>query len=730
MRPRMGQPPNRPSRNKRRMWALQICLLAALGLVAWRVQYDQQVYGSKLLADASVAQDRDHVLLAPRGAILDSSGNRLAYDVPAFRLDVKASAFPDVSALATILAPALGVKPTDSNLLDKLNHPGLHGWIEWSHPILEPAKDQILAALSQAQTQDVTFTPTEERFYPYGAFAANTIGFVNQAGVGQGGIESEYNSQMVGQNGTIQYTQDAEGFPIPTSVTVTKPSIPGENVQLTIDETVQGFVEHEMDNLVTTYHPEHAAIIVTNPNTGAILGMSSRPTFNPNAYAQASAEALSTNWAVNSRFEPGSTFKVLVLAAALATHSVTLQDTFESGHMNVKGRQINDWNGVGWGRITFEQALEYSSNVGFATIASKLGWPNLLHYMDVFGFTRKTGVDLPNEASSLLFPQSEQGPVQLATSGFGQGIAVTPLQQIAAIGAIANGGKLMKPYITQALTDAQGHPVKRFGPTVVNPQVVPPNVVAQVNNTMALDVSKGIDAEAVIPGYDVAGKTGTAQAVDPTTGQYYADRFIVSFIGYAPAEHPQVEVYVTLYWPKTTQGNQWGSTVATPAARNILQECLQYYHVPPVGAVPTRPTQSLKEAASTTYVETPNLVGRSKAQATLALHQLGLTPIWMGGTGAVQSQWPSAGIQVEKSSKVYMWLPSGATGTVVVPDLTGVSMRDAGNMMTALGLHFAPTGSGFVTSQSPAAGQTVTRGATVSATFSPPSTATVPTQNP
>lgn len=728
MNKREGRAQKRPSRNKRRLWVLQICLFGAVSLVAWRVAYDQQAYGSKLMEAASLTEDRAHTLLAARGQILDSAGHRLAYDVPAFRLDVKVTAFPDKGQLAAILASALNIQPDDPRLLAKLS---ASSWAEWPNPILEPAKEQILAALKPlGLDQDVTFTPTEQRFYPYGDFAANTIGFVNQDGVGESGLESEYNAALSGKNGAIQYTQDAQGFPLPSSVTVRQPAVPGENVKLTIDETVQGFVEHEMDNLVSAYHPEDAAIIVTNPNTGAILGISSRPTYDPNKYGSASTEALSTNWAVNSRFEPGSTFKVIVLAAALATHSITLDQTFMSGHMFVKGSEISDWNGIGWGRITYEQALEYSSNVGFATIATKLGWANLNHYIDAFGFNQKTGVDLPLEASSLLFPKSEQGPVQLATSGFGQGIAVTPLQQVAAIGAIANGGRLMRPYITDALIDSSGKVVKQFGPTVVNPQVVPPDVVAKVNHTLVLDVSKGIDAQAIIKGYDVAGKTGTAQAVDPKTGQYYSDRFIVSFIGYAPANNPKFEVYVTLYWPKTAEGNQWGSTIATPAARNILQECLQYYHIQPNGAVQSLPAASVQEASSTRYVETPNLIGQTQVQATNTLKRLGLTPMWMGSQGTIQSQWPVAGVEVEKTSKIFVWLPQGSASTVVVPDLTGLSMRDVGNMLTALGLQFEPRGSGFATTQTPVAGQKVARGSPVQVLFSPPTTVTPGGQSP
>lgn len=706
----------RQSRHRKRILFLQAGLLALLVLIAWRVRYIQHVFGPKLLQSAGQVQDEEHTILAPRGALLDNDGNRLAYDVPAFMMDIEINAFPDKSALADILSQVLQ-QPIDTILPDLQKD---SKWIRWQHPVLEPQKEKLEASLKEIKhEQNVTFTPTEQRFYPYGTFAANTIGYVGPGDVGDGGLEAEYNSWLTGENGKIDYTQDAEGFPIPTSIQIVKQPKPGDSVETTIDQTVQGFVEHEMDDIVSKYHPAHAAIVVMNPKTGAVLGISSRPTFNPNNYAQASSEALSNNWAVNSAFEPGSTFKVIVLAAALATHTINLDQTFQSGHIVVDGRQINDWNYRGWGTITFRQALEYSSNVGFATIAMKLGWPNLLKYMQAFGFMQKTGIDLPAEATSILFPPSEQHKIQLATSGFGQGISVTPLQQMAAIGAIANGGDLMKPYIAKAIVDPSGKVVKNIQPTVVRQDFLPKDVVSEVNQTMVLDVSKGIDAEAIIKGYDVAGKTGTAQAVAPN-GQYYSNRFNVSFIGYAPADDPKVEVYVTVNWPKTAEANTWGSTIATPPAKNIMLDCLQYYHIPPKGDATSLADAKSSAQTASKYVETPNVTGKTKAETERILKAAGLTPVWIGSGSSVDRQWPPAGLEVAAPSKLYVWMPGSKSNTVAMPDLSGLSMREAGNLLAALGLGFHPQGSGFVTGQSVPSGQSVTSGTQVTVTCGSP----------
>lgn len=698
---------------------MQVALLATLGIVAVRIQFVQHVFGPRLLAAADQVQQNTVVSLAPRGALLDSSGNKLAYDIPAFMFDIKTSSFSGhLPQLADELAPILGAP--SALVLAKLQS-GVK-WVQWPSPVLEPARQQIQTLMSKSShTQDVTFTATEQRFYPYGQFAANTLGYVNQQGVGEAGLEYQYNSLLSGTNGLYTFTRDGAGFPIQSTMKVLKPAIPGEDVQLTLDQTVQGFVENAMNNLDAKYKPKHAAIIVMNPQTGAILGMSSRPTYNPNHYATASAEALNNNWAVNSAFEPGSTFKVMVLAAALATHAITLNQTFESGSFNVDGSVIHDWNWWGWGKISFLKALEYSSNVGFATIATRLGWPNLLHYMKVFGYLNKTGIDLPNEATSITFPPSLQGPVQLATSGFGQGIAVTPLQQMAAVAAIANGGKLMKPYLAKAfINPTTGKVVKTVSPTVVNPEVVPPTVAQQVSNAMVLDVSKGIDNAGYLKGYDVAGKTGTAQVVDPKTGQYYSNRYIVSFIGYAPGWNPQIEVYVTVDSPNTKPNQTWGSTVSTPYAREILKECLQYYHIEPRSTAVLPSSVTGPGLSAVKYEQTPSVVGMTAASASATLKKMHLTPMQLGGVGVIQSQWPAPGVEVPIGSALYYYSPAGPGKSNVMPDLRGTSMREAGDILATMGLSMVPSGSGFAVSQSIPAGRPVPLGSTVKITFQPP----------
>lgn len=715
----------RPSRHRKRLLFMQVILLGSLGVIGLRMAYVINAFGPRLQGSAKNVQDVSVTQVAPRGTLLDSTGHPLAYDVPAFMFDIKLNAFSDSAKLASLLSQPLGM--TVDQLMQKFDSDASDSWIQFSSPIFQTTRDAVIAALKNVKddkglpaTSDITFTPTSERAYPYGTFAANTLGYVSaQDHTGEGGLELEYNKVLSGKNGEYTYVKDGDGFPIQSTMKTVKKAVPGENIQLTLDQTIQGFVENEMNTLVAKYKPVHAAIIVMNPKNGAILAISSRPNYNPNQYWLGSPVALNNNWAVNSSFEPGSTFKVMVLAGGLASNVISLNETFMSGHITVAGTTIHDWNYTGWGQIDFRNALYKSSNVGFATVAEKLGWPKLLQWMKSFGYLNKTGVDLPGEYNSVVFPPDARGPVQLATSGFGQGISVTPMQQMAAVAAIANGGALVRPHLAQEFIDqSTGKVVKQVTDTIVNPHVISSDVASQVRNVMIGDVQSpaGIDGLGYIKGYEVGGKTGTAQIAKPNGG-YYTDRFITSFIGFAPGWDPQIEVYVTLYWPHVPADQQWGSSIATPPARNILQECLQYYHIQPQSGQST--TRVVAPTVKTSYVETPNLIGESVTQAASKLHQLGLTGFNIGQTsGVVTRQWPEPGIAVATGSSMYFYAPT-KSGTITLPDLRGMSMREAANMLSTLGLTFVPKGSGFVTSQSIAPGQSVSPGAQVVVSLSP-----------
>ena len=719
------QPRRKSSRHRRRLLGLQALALVALGSVGWRLIDLRMAYGQRLAKAAVQADTVTGVLTAPRGKLLDSSGQPIAMDVPAYVMDVNIQALrAKLPQLVSLLANVLGESDqTVSNFVTS----GNYSWLQFRSLVVEQQKEQITAGLQKLDPNQVvgnlvSFTPTEKRVYPDGVFASNLIGYVNSSG-GAAGLEQQYNSDLTGTSGKYQYTVQADGFPVQTTYKVTQPEKPGDTVKTTINQAIQAFVDESMDALVNKFHPSHAAAIVMDPQTGAVLAMASRPTFDPNHWETASSEALNTNWAVNSVFEPGSTFKPVVLAAALTTHKIKLNQTFMSGQITIDGSTIHDWNWWGWGKLTFLGALEKSSNVGFATIATRLGWPDLIKYMKRFGFLKPTGIGLPNEADSIIFSPQNRGPVQLATSGFGQGIAVTPLQQMAAIGAIANGGALYRPYVVSSITDpSTGKVIEKVGPHVVHQHVVPESVANTVRQAMIDDVNApaGIDFSGRINGYEVAGKTGTAQVPKPGGG-YYSNRYIVSFIGYAPGWDPKIEVYVTVKRPKAPLGSTWGSTIAAPTARAIMKFCLQYEHIMPRGVSTPSSAAAIPSSDRTTYEQMPTFTGQTvtAAKALAKRDSLGLSVI--GSGKVVDGQWPAASTEVTSGTTVYLSTAAvgGGAMNVTMPNLVGAPMRTAGEILAALGLNMNPVGNGFVGQQSVPPGTPIAKGSTVTLTFSP-----------
>ncbi|MCY0888597.1 MAG: penicillin-binding transpeptidase domain-containing protein [Alicyclobacillaceae bacterium] len=716
------QAKNRPSRHKKRVLLIQAVGIGTLCLVGWRILDIQTTLGPSLLKAAAKIQDVHKTILAPRGSILDDTGHPVAYDVPAYVMDIKVSNFRNREALAQNLSAAMKLPVSSiAGLVDENDK-----WIQWPRPVLATVKEALQKDYQNTpHINDFTFTTTEERVYPFGRFAAATIGYVGPNGQGVMGVESSYNKVLEGTPGILTYKQDASGFPLPGTMKTIQAAKPGDSVELTINPTIQGFVDEEMNKLDNQVHPAHAALIVMDPYNGAILAMSSRPNFNPNHYWTAPPAALDQNWAVSASFEPGSTFKLVVLSAALAVHAINLNQKYMSGQITIDGRTIHDWNYWGWGRITYRKALEYSSNVGFARIAMATGWHNLMHYLRLFGMTKPTGIDLPDEATSILFPKSDehakQGELELATTGFGQGIAVTPLQLVDSTSAIANGGTLYRPYVVKAILSPDGKVIQRIRPHIRRAHFISPSILKTIRQTMVLDVSQGIDNAAYIKGYDVAGKTGTAQVVNPKTGKFYSSRFLTSFIGFAPEWDPKVVVYCYVDWPKLPVNDTWGSTTATPIARAVLKDIMEYYHIAPHGSVAKKEEAALmKPPTPTSYVESlPSLVGDSLSTLDYWAKSTGANVIQNGTGQTVVRQWPAPGDSLSTNMPVYVWMSQPAK-TVKMPNLKGLTMGQVLSLLEAYQLTPALHGSGFVATQSVPAGSVVHSGETVSVTLKPP----------
>ncbi len=661
----------------------------------------------------------DSAILAQRGTIYDASGDKLAFSVPAYDMDIDLALLQTLpmqkfQAFSDQLASLTGA--TRTFMWSQLNRKDLT-WLRLNPYLVNvsyPTKLAVLKLFSQYQMANaVNPYRTFKRDYPSGTFAAHVIGFLDQTGNGAAGIELQYNNYLAGKQGTESFTQDNMGNPIPFHPIVTKPVQNGDNVYLTIDPAIESYADQALSLIQTRFHPAHAAIIVADPETGAILAMAALPFFNPNDYWNYSASTLDTNWAISAPFEPGSTFKVVTLTGALATNAIKLNQTYMSGVDYVNGVPIYDWNLYGWGRITYDKAMIYSSNVGFIHIGQAEGVSTLYHYIHLFGLDQPTGIDLPGESSSIIFPQQNLNPVDFATMTFGQGLAITPIQQIAELGAVANGGELLKPYLVQKIVTPDGKVVLNRTPEVVR-QVASPAVMKEITNVMVQDVADNpYETNAYIPGYNIAGKTGTAQIPNPKGGGYYKNKYNLSFIGFVPAGHPKLEIYVTVNQPHHTI--QYGNSVSSPAANFVLAKSLAYLHIPP-----SQKTQVVMPAASQIqYVMMPKVTGLTMNEAQKILERAGLHPVLMQVQGRVLNEWPAAGTEVMMGSQPTLESQSTnpLSGNVKVPNLHGLPMDDVINACSVLGLQVAPQGSGYAVQQSVKSGQMVPLGTVIQVKF-------------
>ena len=692
-------------------------MLIVLGRIEWVQAHDRFL---KTLENEWKAQT---VIQPMRGAILDASGDKLAFSVPAYDLDIDLPSVQQIGpiklqSLAADLAEVTG--STSTFLLQQLQRTDT-SWLRlyptFVHLSLTKEKQILHIFNTFGLTTAVNPHQTFERVYPDGAFAAHVIGFVDQTGNGASGVELEYNRFLQGVPGSQTFLSDPMGNPIPFSQKVTKPVQNGDNVYLTIDPAIQHYAEEALNTIEQRFTPAHAAIIVADPSTGAILAMADLPHFDPNRYWRYSASTLDTNWAISDPFEPGSTFKIMTLTGALATHAINLNQTYMSGVDYVNGVPIRDWNLWGWGRIDYRTAMIYSSNTGFIHIGQAEGIPTFYHYFDLYGFNQPTGIDLPGEGTSLIPPEKNLNAVDFATMTFGQGVAVTPIQQIAEVGAVANGGYLLKPYVVQKIVSPGGKVVYYRKPEVVR-QVASRSIMQQITNVMVQDVADNpYETNAYIPGYDIAGKTGTAQIANPKGGGYMPHKYNLSFIGFVPANHPRLAIYVTVNEPHNTI--QYGNSVSSPAARFVLQKSLAYLGITPSHAsLATNPLLSVQKAA---YATVPDVVDMPVASAVRTLHNAGFNALITAKTGQVLWQSPKAGAVVSNTTAVSLTTAvqeANSTGTVV-PDFTGMPMKDAINEGSRLGLQIQPAGDGFAVSQSIPAGKMIPFGSTVRVLFQP-----------
>ncbi|SHE62259.1 stage V sporulation protein D (sporulation-specific penicillin-binding protein)/penicillin-binding protein 2B [Seinonella peptonophila] len=577
-------------KSKERTLIIGLIATLILSALILRLFWLQTVNSDELSIQAQKNWIKEQVLRPKRGSIYDRTHQyHLAWETDAFVFGAELSQVKDQKKTAQQLASLLGV--SKQQILDKLNQKRSKSQksIEFRFPGKYKYNKDVYQRFTKLKEQNDALTgiyafPTKKRQYG-GNQAAHVLGFLNTDDQPIGGIEAFYDKLLRGESGEVKFKKTKDGTMIEDDPQKFRPPIQGKDMVLTLDTRIQNQVESELSEAMKTYQAKGGTAIVADPKTGEILAMASYPTFNSNQISDTYNTAKNGhNMAVESQFEPGSTFKIVTLAAAIEEKLFHPNATFQSGSIQIEDRIIRDWKPSGWGTITFREGVELSSNVAFIKLGQLLGRDRLIQYIDKFGFGditqrtgRKTGIDLPAEASGYYF-NGQLYPTELASVSFGQGLSVTPIQQVMAVCAIANGGTLYEPHLLKEVWDQESKKkLKTIQPS--GKRILNPDTTKKVRELLRDVVKQGTGIEADLPGYQVAGKTGTAQKPDPNGHGYLDNKYVVSFVGFAPADKPDVVVYIALDEPSIVGGEATGGSVAAPLASKILKKSLQVHEV-------------------------------------------------------------------------------------------------------------------------------------------------------
>ena len=645
---------------------------AFLGLLL-RLGYLQVVKHDEYLRLAEGQHAKSLVLRPKRGPILDRNGQVLAVSSGAETLYALPGRVDDPARLARRLAPVLGEPPAE--IARRLDTAKRFVYVKRRLP---PAVAQAVRELKEPA---LGFLEESLRLYPNRELASQVVGFEGAEGKGLGGIEQAWDAHLAGQEGRALVERDALGREVTGAPVILKPSRPGQGVVLTLDATLQYIAEKEIDAAWRRTRARAAMAVAIDPRTGEILALAIRPTFNPNAFATATDDER-RNRAVTDPFEPGSTFKVILAAAALEEGVARPTDRFygENGAITIASATIHDWKKYGW--LTFTEVLQNSSNVGSIKVGLSLGKERYYKYITGFGFGTPTGVGLPGESRGQLRAPDRWSGLSLATMSIGQEISVTALQMVSAFAAVANGGRLMQPQIVRATLDGQGREAQTFEPKAIR-QVIAPETARTLTGIMTRVVSDGTGHNAAIAGFEVAGKTGTAQKMDPATRRYSRAPGVLSFVGFTPADDPRLAMIVLLDEPKN---EKWGSEAAAPIFAAIGTEALRYLHAPlknspPVQIVLGEPQPQARRAITTGGAE------RSEARVSVERSEAGVS----------------------------------ADSPTAMPAVVGLSLRQAMETLAPLDVRLEVAGRGVVSAQAPVAGAALAPGALARLTLHPPS---------
>ncbi len=550
-----------------RRYVLMLVLLGGFVLVLFRLVTLQVLRAEEL----SVRADRQHQktvsLEGPRGTIVDRHGKVLAMNMEVPSVFGIPTTLGNPAKAARQLSSVLSVKVAE--LEKKLQQDRSFVWLARK---VDPEQGRRLDRLS---LDGIGVVMEGRRFYPKGPLLSHVLGFAGMDGDGLEGVEHRYETYLRGEKRVMVLQRDALGRTVFPKNLAERNPVPGHQLTLTIDEVVQYIAERELEDAVTRSRAKSGTIIVLNPETGAVLAMAVSPRFDPNIVSSLSPDRW-RNRALTDAYEPGSTMKAMIAAAAIeeAAMKPTTLVFGEHGRMTVANTVIHDHEKLGW--ISFAQVIQKSSNIGAAKAGMVLGEQRLYRYLQAFGFGQRTEIDLPGEGVGLVKSPSAWGRRSVASISMGQEIGVTPIQMVTAVAALANGGVLMRPYVVSEIRDAEGHLLRRV-PSQVRRRVVSPETARSVTKILEGVVTHGTGAKAAIPGFRVAGKTGTAQQIDPSTRRYSNSRFVTSFVGYVPADHPRLAMIVIIDAPHDK--NASGGSVAAPVFSAVGEQVLSYLGV-------------------------------------------------------------------------------------------------------------------------------------------------------
>jgi stage V sporulation protein D (sporulation-specific penicillin-binding protein) len=629
---------------KRLLVALVVGILIFL-VIDVRLGYVQFVLGDMLTDRAKDSWSRNIPFEPERGEIVDRNGVALATNISAPTVWVIPRQIKDPARTAEKLASVLNMSKEKAyrDITKKESIVRINEGRKISH---EKAK-----AIRALGLEGVYIGEDSKRHYPFNSYLSHVLGFAGVDNQGLMGLEKYYDKELNGERGSVKFYANAKGERMNDMADDYERPVKGLELKLTIDTKIQTIMERELDIAEAKYNPDGLIAIAMNPNNGEILGMSSRPTFDPTNFRNVPQEVYNRNLPVWMTYEPGSTFKIITLAAALNEGKVDLEKEHfhDSGSVQVAGARLKCWKRGGHGSQSFLEVVQNSCNPGFVELGERLGKEKLFKYIKDFGFGQKTGIDLQGEGTGILFNLDRVGPVEQATTAFGQGVSVTPIQQVAAVSAAVNGGILYKPYIAKELIDPITKEVVMRNTPEEKRRVVTEETSKEIRHALESVVAQGTGGRAFVDSYRVGGKTGTAQKA--VGGRYLENNFIVSFIGFAPADDPQIVVYVAVDNPKGVTA--FGGTVSAPIVGNIIKDGLSAMGVAP------RKGQIEKEIKwpDTPPIELPDFVGMTKQELNEQMFNLRVDASGEGDIVVRQS--PAPGTKVKEGSKIRLYFSKG-----------------------------------------------------------------------